>query len=248
MIKQVIKIAQEASLEILKIYSHENIKIELKEDNSPVTSADMTSNDIIISGLKNISNLPIVSEEVAVSYKERRLWEKYWLVDPLDGTKDFIAKNGGFTVNIALIDKGAPILGVVLVPVSGDTYSAEIGKGAYKNSQLIYNKSKRKELIGCDSIFHSTKDVETFFEKYKIRKVTKYGSSIKICKLAEGEIDVYPRLNGTKEWDTAASHIIANEAGCKLVDVKTNLELVYNKINIANNHFIASRNDLIFSI
>jgi 3'(2'), 5'-bisphosphate nucleotidase len=103
---------------------------------------------------------------------------------------------------------------------------------------------QKKNLIGTNSNFHSTKEVEEFFLKYNIKNIKKYGSSIKICKLAEGEIDIYPRLNGTKEWDTAASHIIANEAGCKLIDVCTQNELVYNKEKIQNNFFIASRNSL----
>ena len=132
------------------------------------------------------------------------------------------------------------------LPINGDTYFATKGDGAFKNNVPIFNHSTRKELIGATSVFHATCKMENFFKQHKITKVMSYGSSLKICKLAEGEIDVYPRLNGTKEWDTAASHIIALEAGCKLVDVQTQESLIYNKPSLKNNHFIASRNDLNF--
>ena len=204
MINKVIEIAHQASLEILKIYHNDNFNVELKQDSSPVTKADLISNKIIINGLKNLSNYPIITEESTVEYEVRKNWTKYWLVDPLDGTKDFIKKNGGFTINIALIENAKPTLGVVHVPISGDVYYAEIGNGSYKNGKKIINSSKRIDLIAADSIHHSTTDVDLFFKKYNISKVLKLGSSIKICKLAEGDIDVYPRLNGTKEWDTAA--------------------------------------------
>ena len=238
-----ISIAREASLAILDIYETD-FSIDIKNDNSPVTKADLASNEIIISGLSKISNYPILTEESPVDYEIRKDWNKFWLVDPLDGTKDFIAKNGGFTVNIALIENHKPILGVVLIPVTNDVYYAEFGNGAFKNGIKIFNNSKREQLIGTDSNFHSTKQTQDFFKKHSITNIQKFGSSIKICKLAEGEIDIYPRLNGTKEWDTAATHIIANEAGCKLIDIVTKKELVYNKESIKNNFFIASRDDL----
>mgnify|MGYP006139715305 CR=1 FL=1 len=248
MINKVIEIAHQASLEILKIYHNDNFNVELKQDSSPVTKADLISNKIIINGLRNISNYPVITEESPVEYEVRKNWTKYWLVDPLDGTKDFIAKNGGFTINIALIENAKPTLGVVHVPVSGDVYYAEASKGAYKNGKMIFNDSTRENLIGAESIHHSTNEVKLFFEKYNITNIQKLGSSIKICKLAEGEIDIYPRLNGTKEWDTAASHIIANESGCKLIDIITKDELVYNKEKIKNNYFVACRNNLNFGI
>jgi 3'(2'), 5'-bisphosphate nucleotidase len=241
LIEKVIEIAQKASIEIMDIYKSSNFGIDIKADNSPVTTADLLANQIIIDGLKRISDYPILTEESYVEYEIRKNWDKYWLVDPLDGTKDFIAKNDGFTVNIALIEHNKPILGVVYLPTKDDVYYAEYKKGAYKNEVKIFNNSKRTELIGVDSNFHSTDAVKEFFKKHNIKDIRKYGSSIKICKLAEGVIDVYPRLNGTKEWDTAASHIIANEAGCKLIDIETNKELVYNKKDIKNNFFIASK-------
>lgn len=244
---EVIEIAKKASTAIMTIYN-KDFKIDYKEDDSPVTKADLVANEIIVNGLQKISHYPIVTEENPISYDKRKNWTKFWLVDPLDGTKDFIAKNGEFTVNIALVDKSKPILGVVFIPATNDVYWAIKNGGAYKNGEKIYNTSSRENLIGSDSNFHSTDMTKDFFNKHNITQINRFGSSIKLCKLAEGEIDVYPRLNGTKEWDTAASHMIANEAGCKLIDVKTKQELIYNKENIKNNYFIASRNDLEFEI
>jgi len=248
MIDKVIEISKNASKEIMNIYNSDDFNVLTKEDDSPVTKADLVANQIIIDGLRSISNYHILTEESPVKYEKRKSWDRFWLVDPLDGTKDFIAKNGGFTINIALIEKNKPILGVVYIPVSDDVYYAQKNNGAYKNGKKIFNHSMRIELIGSDSIFHSTKETQEFFRRNSIKNIQKFGSSMKICKLAEGEVDVYPRLNGTKEWDTAASHVIANEAGCKLIDTKTKEELVYNKKNIRNNFFIASRNDLEFEI
>ena len=248
MILQVIDIAQKASIEILKIYNSSNIDVELKTDNSPITKADLISNEIIIDGLEKISDFPIMTEESIIDYEIRKSWNKFWLVDPLDGTKDFLAKNGEFTINIALIENRKPILGVVFIPFTNDVYYAEINKGAFKNGNKIYNNSNRKELIAADSNFYSTQEMQDFFKYNNIKDIKKIGSSIKICKLAEGEIDVYPRLNETKEWDTAATHIIANEAGCKIIDVVTKKELIYNKESYRNNFFIASRNNLEFEV
>jgi 3'(2'),5'-bisphosphate nucleotidase len=246
-IKEVKNIAVEAGRVIMDVYK-EDILVEEKSDNSPVTKADVLANELVMRRISEISNLPILTEESPVDYEIRKNWKRFWLVDPLDGTKDFIAKNGEFTVNIALIENNEPILGVVYVPVSEDIYYACKGEGAFKNNVRIYNSSKRDCLIGSDSNFHSSELIKVFFNKNNIKKVIRFGSSIKICKLAEGKVDVYPRLNGTKEWDTAASHIIANEAGCKLIDIETKKELVYNKKSIKNNYFVASRNDLEFEI
>ena len=248
MIDKVIEIAKKASCEILKIYESNDFLIQTKSDNSSVTKADLIANEIIIGELSKISDYPIITEESPIPYKERKNWNKFWLIDPLDGTKDFIKKNGEFTINIALIENSKPILGVVYIPVTNDVYHAEFKKGSFKNGTKIYNSSRRKKLIATESNFHSTQSNAEFFMKFNIENILKYGSSIKICKLAEGLIDVYPRLNGTKEWDTAASHIIANEAGCKLVDTITKEELVYNKKNYENNFFIACRNDLKFEV
>lgn len=245
-VHKIIDISKKAGKLILDIYNTEDLEIQSKSDESPLTKADLASNTLLINELAKVSNFPIVSEELTVEYKRRSKWDKFWLIDPLDGTKDFIAKNGQFTINIALIENARPILGIVHIPLNCTTYYGELGKGSFKDGKKIFNNSRRKDLISSDSNFHSTQEVKDFFKKHNISKIQKYGAAIKICKLAEGKIDVYPRLNGTKEWDTAASHIIANEAGCKLIDISTRKELIYNKPCMKNNHFIASRNNLDF--
>lgn len=250
MINDVIRIAKSAGEKVMAIYNDGNLEIEYKNDseNSPLTKADLAADREILLGLQKLSKFPVVSEESYVEYEKRKNWKIFWLVDPLDGTKDFIAKNGEFTINIALINGNSSVLGVVYAPALNLMYWAEKGKGAFLNGKRIYNDSKRTDLIGSDSRFHSTKETLAFLEKHNIKEIKRFGSALKICKLAEGEIDVYPRLNGTSEWDTAAAHIIANEAGCKLVDVVTGQELIYNKENIKNNHFVSSRKDLVFKL
>ncbi len=246
MIEQVKKIAHEAADAILEVYKSVDPDVKYKKDDSPVTEADIVSNEIIIKGLKAFSDIPILSEETEVDYEERKNWNQFWLVDPLDGTKDFLVKNNQFTVNIALIENRKPVLGVVLIPAEGLCYRAEKEKGAFKNDEKIYNNSTRPDLIGSDSNFHSTEQTKAFYANYNVNNIKRYGSALKFCKLAEGEIDVYARLNGTMEWDTGAGHIIMNEAGCKIIDVQTKQEIVYNKQILRNNHFIACRNGLNF--
>ncbi len=244
MIENIINIAKKAGKKILEVYNSEDFETKIKEDKSPLTRADIESNQIIIDGLKKVSDYLIISEEIPVEYANRHKWEYFWLVDPLDGTKDFIVKNDQFTINIALIHKDTPVMGVVYAPAMDVMYWAEECKGAFKNGEKIYNKSNRQNLIGSDSNFHSTQQTIDFFDRHNIKEIKRFGSSVKLGKLAEGEIDIYPRLNGTMEWDTAAGHIVLKEAGCKLIDVETRKELIYNKENQRNNHFIASRNDL----
>ena len=246
MLKILEKIAINAGKIIMSHYNKIGLNIDKKSDGSPVTIADLESEDFIVSRLKENFSYPIVTEESLVPYENRKNWGIYWLVDPLDGTKDFINKSDEFTVNIALIDGCRSVIGVVYAPALDLIYTASLNEGAKKNGKLIYNKSKRKNLIAADSRQHSTEETEKFMLKNKISKIVRIGSSLKLCSLAEGLIDVYPRFNGTKEWDTAAAHIICKEAGCKIVDAETKSELLYSKSAIKNNFFIASRNDLSF--
>jgi len=242
MIEKVKNIAYKASEAILEVYKKVDPEVKYKKDDSPVTEADLISNKIIIEGLTQISDYPILSEETAmIDYEERKDWKKFWLVDPLDGTKDFLVKNNQFTVNIALIEDKKPILGVVLIPAEGLCYYAEKNKGAYKNGEKIYNKSARTALIGSDSNFHSTEETKAFYAKHNVKDIKRYGSALKFCKLAEGEIDLYARLNGTMEWDTAAGHIIMKEAGCTIIDLNNKKEITYNKKSSVNNFFVAMR-------
>ena len=244
-VKKLVKISEEASAEILKVYRETNIKKKKKADRSPFTLADLKSEAVIIKGLKNISNYPIISEENYKKYNKYQT-KDYWLVDPLDGTKDFLAKNGEFAINIALIRNHLPVLGLIYIPVEKDYYWAIKGEGAYKKQKRIYNRSKRKNLIGITSRFYRTHEDELFFKKNRINKVITQGSSIKFCKIAEGLVDMYPRNNGSKEWDVAAGHLILNEAGCKIINLKTKKELSYHKGSIKNDFFVALRNNLEF--
>ncbi|MBO4520793.1 MAG: 3'(2'),5'-bisphosphate nucleotidase CysQ [Alphaproteobacteria bacterium] len=245
MLDEVIKLAKAASEKILEIYDAHTYTVSIKEDDSPLTQADIASNKIIQEGLAKLSDIPVISEETFDFEKPRPHYEKFWLVDPLDGTKDFIARNGQFTVNIALVENRVPVLGVVAIPVSGDVFYAEKGKDAFQNGTKISCENiSRKEVIGTDSCFHSTEQTLAFFKEHNITNIKKFGSSIKLCKIAAGEIDIYPRLNGTKEWDTAAGHVILNEAGGEIIDLVTNREMEYDKPSVKNNFFIAKRKGL----
>ncbi len=243
MLNEIIKISIDAGKKIMNFYDS-SIDIYNKSDNSPVTAADIAANNFITDAVSKISDFPIIAEETFNFAKQRPQYGIFWLVDPLDGTKDFVVHNDQFTVNIALIENCNPILGVVFAPALKDVYYASINNGAFKNENRIFNKRNSSEIIGTDSCFHSTIETVNFFKKHKITNIKKYGSSIKLCKIAEGEVDIYPRFNGTKEWDTAAGHIILNEAGGKIIDLVTNKEMIYNKLSIENNFFIAKRNGL----
>jgi 3'(2'), 5'-bisphosphate nucleotidase len=244
MLRELEKIVRQAGDIILTHYDKYDIDINIKKDGSPVTKADLDSEKYIKSQLENYFRFPIVTEESPVSYEDRKNWTKFWLIDPLDGTEDFIKKNNEFAINIALIENSKPIIGVVFAPALNLLYTSELNKGSKKNGKRIYNNSQRKKIIAAESRQNSTNATKKFLSKNNISKVIRLGSSLKLCALAEGKIDIYPRFNGTKEWDTAAAHIVCNEAGCKVLDIETNKELIYNKESIKNNFFIASRKDL----
>ena len=236
--------AKKAGEKILQIYG-EDFSVSYKKDKSPLTIADRIANDIIESYLLK-TNIPILSEEGNLTeYKDRENWKLLWIVDPLDGTKEFIKRNGEFTVNIALVKNGKPILGVVFVPVKGWLYYGS-SNGSYreideKKVKLpLENKSTSFKVVGSRS--HQSPETKQYFDDIKKRKknveIVSMGSSIKICLVAEGSADVYPRFAPTMEWDTAAGHAIAKYAGKKLIDLKTNQEMVYNRERLKNNWFI----------
>lgn len=247
-INDILYITEKAGEIIMKIYNENKYNIELKNDKSPVTIADLQSSDYICSELKNLcKDTPIICEETKqIDYDERKNYKYFWLVDPLDGTKEFINKNGQFTVNIALLKNNKPILGVVGIPTQKKIYYAEIGKGSY----LKYNNEISK--ISCKKIDYSNKvkivcsnshfnhDTKDYLNKLSYSyDLLRFGSSLKFLKVAEGEADIYPRLEGTKEWDTAASHIIVDEAGGKiLLSNDNNSTLKYNKESLKNPYFI----------
>ena len=251
-ILEILNIAIEAGKEILKVYK-KNIIIKSKEDNSPLTIADINSNNIIINKLKNIdTSIPILSEESLVDWSERKSWKKYWLIDPLDGTKEFINRNGEFTVNIALIEKNYPIFGVIYAPAKSLLYYAIKNNGSFKtNTSLKINnfdkfkiiKSNKKQsdpikVIGSRS--HSniefTNWLDNNLDNYELVKA---GSSLKFCLIAEGDADIYPRLGPTSEWDIAAGHIILEEAGGSMSNLDKNKILDNTKESVINPYFIA---------
>ena len=232
--------------EIIKIYNDE-FEVSFKEDNSPLTVADENANAIIES-LLEVTNIPILSEEGRdVPYQERKKWDRLWIVDPLDGTKEFVKRNGEFTVNIALIENGKPILGVIYVPVTNVLYYASI-EGAFKKVNNIVvqlpNVNQKNNFVAVGSRSHQSDETKAYFEELSKKhgnvEVVSMGSSLKICLVAEGSADVYPRFAPTMEWDTAAGHAIANYAGKKLIDYTTKKEMRYNREQLLNNWFIVS--------
>ena len=245
--KDIIAIAKEAGDAIMQIYS-QDFEIEYKQDSSPLTLADKKANDIIENRLNQLSvNLPILSEEgKEIPYEERKHWEYFWLVDPLDGTKEFVKKNGEFTVNIALIHKDAPVLGVVYAPALGICYWAKQGEGAFKDGQRLPLKTEiqRETYKIVASRSHMSDETQAFIDNIdtdKDKELISIGSSLKICLVAEGEADIYPRLGPTMEWDTGAAHTIVNESNCKLTEYsQCNIkkQLTYNKVNLLNKWFI----------
>ncbi len=237
--------AKEASVEILKIYESGDFSIEAKADNSPLTLADQAAHKVIVKHLEQ-TKLPILSEEGrTIPYEERSKWEYFWMVDPLDGTKEFIKKNGEFTVNIALIHKSKPILGVVLPPVFDELYWAIEGQGAFleKNEVETQLKSSKKGLMDRNinvvaSRSHMSPETEAFVSKMNSPSILSKGSSLKFLLVASGEADVYPRFGPTMEWDTAAAHIIVKEAGGSVTLEDQQTPLFYNKKDLLNPYFI----------
>ena len=250
----VCNVSIEAGKEILNFYNND-IEVTHKEDLSPLTKADLASNKIILESLTKLNNnIPILSEESLVDWSIRKNWKKYWLVDPLDGTKEFIKKNGEFTVNIALIEDNNPILGVVYVPAKSLLYLAEKNKGSFKTNTkdklenfegiqkiLVSSQTNRARVIGSRSHSNATFD-NWVKEKFPNADIVQAGSSLKFCLIAEGEADIYPRFGPTSEWDIAAGHMIVNEAGGKIRTFQ-NDSIKYNtKENIINPEFYAIGN------
>lgn len=237
-------IALRAGNEIMKIY-RKDFQIDYKEDNSPLTEADTKSNEIICSALEKLyPNIPILSEEnKEVLYKDRKGWEYYWCIDPIDGTKEFIKKNDEFTVNIALINKDTPVLGVVYAPAIDAMYSAKKGLGAFLNGErlpLKTNDNKKEKLYVVASKSHLSTETQEFINNLdakEIEQVSK-GSSLKLCMVATGEADIYPRLAPTMEWDTAAADAIVRESGKMTYQFESNEPVIYNKENLLNPWFV----------
>ncbi len=250
-IDRMIEIAKQAGVETMTIYNR-NFSVDEKEDHTPVTEADEKANDQITKALKrHYPDIPIISEETKeVAYEERKHWDRFWLVDPLDGTKEFIKKNGEFTINIALVENGKPVMGVVYLPAKQEMYYGVAGEGAYKakaggEGELLqpgshYSAKEQVKVVASRS--HLTQEVDDFVKelekKGKSVDFTSAGSSLKFCLVAEGSADVYPRFGPTMEWDTGAAQAIAEAAGKQVLDATNREPLTYNKEDLHNPWFI----------
>jgi len=242
-VDDILNIVKKAGREVLKIYN-KDFDVEYKDNKSPLTEADKVSHRIIVEGLKKY-NLPILSEEGKnIPYEKRKNWKYFWMIDPLDGTKEFIKKNGEFTINIALICKNEPIFGVVYAPSLNWLYFND-NNNSYKieREKLIKLPLKRDDnkFIIVASRSHLSEDTKKFIENLKIDKEKEFisiGSSLKICLVAEGKADIYPRLAPTMEWDTAAADAIVRKSNKKILIYNINVPLTYNKINLLNPYFL----------
>ena len=260
-LKIAIKASLEAGKKIMEVYNSV-IEVEYKYDKSPLTEADKKANDIINSHLLP-TQIPIISEEnKQIDYSVRKNWNTCWVVDPVDGTKEFIKRNGEFTVNIALVTNEAPVLGVIYVPATKTIYFSDVENNLafkadlkshdtsvesvlklVKKLQPKQSLSKTVEVVGSRS--HMNQDTLDFVESLKSEgknvEIVSKGSSLKFCLVAEGKADVYPRYAPTMEWDTAAGHAICNAVGLQVISKETNKPLLYNKENLLNSYFLVSK-------
>ena len=261
LLEDAIKATIDGGKQIMDVYVN-GFDIEYKDDNSPLTTADKRAHEAIMKKLKD-TGIPVLSEEGrAIPYEERSQWPLLWVVDPLDGTKEFIKRNGEFTVNIALVQDGTPVLGVIYVPVADTLYFGAEGCDSHRvaeaadtvagssleemlrsSEKLPQQQQREFTMVGSRS--HMSDETAAYFEgirkEYPKAEVMSRGSSLKICMVAEGSADVYPRFAPTMEWDTAAGHAIAKYAGFEVVRPDDNLPLEYNKEDLLNPWFIVRK-------
>lgn len=246
-----VDIVKQASNIILEIYSRDDFECRVKSDDSPLTEADLRASDYICKRLEEYNeDIPIICEETEkIPYEERKHWKKFWLVDPLDGTKEFIKRNGEFTVNIALIDNDIPVVGVVSIPCQNVLYYGSLNAGSYKLDLITLEKIKLEcEEFTKDSLInvvasrsHINKETEEFISKYNVKDMISVGSSIKFMMICENRAHIYPRLGPTCEWDIGASEAILREANGKILTINGE-NIKYNKISFLNPYFIAYGN------
>jgi 3'(2'), 5'-bisphosphate nucleotidase len=250
LLEAALEIATEAGAAIMQVYGRE-FAVELKDDRSPLTEADRAAHRIIVAGLGRLSpRLPVLSEESAAhELEDRRQWDPFWLVDPLDGTKEFIKRTGEFTVNIALVEGHKPVLGVVVAPAIGTAYAGAAGLGAFKLSggqrrPIEVQRPAAEPLRVVGSRSHANPDLEAFLAEIGPHELKPMGSSLKICLVAEGDADLYPRLGPTSEWDTGAAEAVLIAAGGSMMDL-TGKPLAYNtRESVLNPHFLAVGDDI----
>jgi 3'(2'), 5'-bisphosphate nucleotidase len=247
LLPRIVDLAKEAGNAILNVYAQADLAVQYKQDNSPLTQADLKSHRVIVDGLSRLSHdWPILSEESEeVPFDLRASWDRFWLVDPLDGTKEFLRRTGEFTVNIALVECGTPILGVVYAPVVDRMYFAARGAGAFKTHGGLISRietTRPAKAILRTVISHSDRSQRAslgqFVQDVGQCEFIAMGSSLKFCLIAEGAADVYPRTGPTMEWDTAAAHCILVEAGGAITDLDGN-SMRYNKPVLLNPGFVA---------
>lgn len=250
-----------AGAKIMDIYNTEDFGVEMKSDDSPLTKADQAAHDLLVEELNALAVGPVLSEEDAdIPWQVRKLWDQYWLVDPLDGTKEFIKRNDEFTVNVALIRHGIPVLGVVYAPAKSLWYfgnnDPRFGKvGAFKKEDngstqsispsALPSKNQRWRVVGSRS--HTSEDFDAFMSRFENANLVSMGSSLKLCMVAEGSADLYPRLIPTCEWDTAAAQAVVEAAGAQVLNWETKEPLRYNtKEQLLNPYFVvcAEKSDI----
>jgi len=248
-LKPIIETSYLAGDKILEIYNDNNYKssIKIKKDSSPLTIADKASNSVIVNSLKKITNkIPILSEEEKeIDYSTRKKWNRFWLVDPLDGTKEFINRNGEFTVNIALIENNTPIMGIVYSPVKKKLWYGLKDHGSFiiNNKQEPIKISKKEPSSGTIKIVSSrshanNEKLKNYLQQFEKYELVNMGSSIKMCLVADGTAHYYPRFGPTMEWDTGAAHAVVKYANGNIYNIDTDEELIYNKENLLNPGFI----------
>tara|TARA_B100000767_G_scaffold83461_1_gene80373 strand:+ start:878 stop:1672 length:795 start_codon:yes stop_codon:yes gene_type:complete len=259
-LKVAVAAALEAGVAIMKIYESGDFDVTIKGDDSPLTRADLASHKVIIEHLEK-TGIPVLSEEGrSIPLEERQSWKTLWIVDPIDGTKEFIKRNGEFTVNIALVQDGRPILGVIFVPVLGDLYFGTVDQGAKKTSAGSVDWSPSKWMDNGESMpleqvgrpytvvasrSHMSAETEDYVEALRdefgeVDLISK-GSSLKLCMVAEGKADCYPRFAPTMEWDTAAGQAICSSSSCEVLNWETSEELAYNRVDLLNPWFLVRR-------
>tara|TARA_B100001175_G_scaffold173947_1_gene147658 strand:- start:30013 stop:30807 length:795 start_codon:yes stop_codon:yes gene_type:complete len=252
--------ALEAGKAILEIYHYGVFDVEIKGDNSPLTKADTASHNVIMSFLIK-TDIPVLSEEGRdITYEERKDWKQLWIVDPIDGTKEFIKRNGEFTVNIALIENQKPLIGVIFIPATGELYFSSKEMGAFKvkvelenyDFDSLISNGDKLPLQREDNTFtivasrsHMSTETEDYVQQMKdkhgaVNLISK-GSSLKLCMVAEGRADCYPRFAPTMEWDTAAGQAICEHAGFKVIDWDTKKNMLYNRKHLLNHWFLVSK-------
>lgn len=254
--KELLELAENAAIEagkaVMEVYNSSGFHVEMKQDETPVTTADRLSHDIITRRLKT-TRLPVLSEEGGnINYQVRKHWDYFWLIDPLDGTKEFINKNGEFTINIALMLRNKPMAGAIYAPTRDLLYLGSEDTGVYKYEEgkkvdFALSAQRRhmndlldmREITAVVSRSHLSPETSKFLARFSNVTHTTMGSSLKFMSLLEGKADIYPRLGPTMEWDTAAAHAILNASGRGVYQLDLQSELVYNKEELKNPFFVA---------